>query len=259
MTGEEHPVDGQENCPSAATASAASSGAYVSNSTGSSSSSPEEETAELERLLTPDRLGTYQRACQGDPAQALRLYTWNISVASAFWGSFNVLEVSLRNAVHAELGALAGQEDWWHTALPLHPFEQKRVVDAQLAAQRAQGKGLQTGHVVAELSLGFWTGLLANKYHQRLWVRALHQAFPHITGKRRDLHKKLETLRKLRNRIAHHEPIFARNLAADHQRLLAVLGTISPAAVEWAKRHSRVPETIARRQAVIDGSEITTF
>lgn len=259
MTRDEHPVAGQKNCPSAATASAASSGAYASNRTGSSSSTPEIYTTELLRLLTPDRLGTYQRACSGDSDQALLLYAWNISIAAAFWGSFNVLEVALRNTVHTELGALAGQEDWWNATLPLHPFEQKRVADAQLSAQRAQGQKVQHGHVVAELSLGFWTGLLANKYHQRLWVPALHRAFPHLSGKRRDLHRKLESLRKLRNRIAHHEPIFARNLPADHQWLLDVLSAISPAAVQWVELNSRVPETIVRRHTVLNGSETPTF
>lgn len=259
MNSQKHPGAGQENCPSAATASAASSGAYVSNSTGSSASWPGADSAELSRLLTPGRLGTYQRACHGDSAKALRLYAWNISAASALWGSFNVLEVALRNVIHTELGTLAEREDWWNAALPLHPFEKQRVADAQLSAQRAQRDNIQTGHVVAELNLGFWTGLLANKYHQRLWVPALHQAFPHLRSKRRDLHRKLETLRKLRNRIAHHEPIFARNLSADHDRLLNIIHAISPPAVDWVELHTRVPETIAHRQAVIDGSQTTTF
>lgn len=59
--------------------------------------------AELTRLLNPDRLATYLQACHGDHDKAFRLYAWNIEVASALWGSVNVLEVALRNALQNEL------------------------------------------------------------------------------------------------------------------------------------------------------------
>lgn len=255
------PGTGQENCPGAATASAASSGAYVNNSiaSGATALGRQVRDAELTRLLNTDRLATYLRACAGDNDEALRLYAWNIEVASAFWGSFNVLEVALRNVIHNELSTLAGREDWWNAQIGLHQFERHRVTDAIAAAQRAKGSAVVPGHVVAELSFGFWTGLLANRYHQRLWVPALHAAFPHLVGPRRELHRKQESLRKLRNRIAHHEPIFARNLTADHDRLLDILGAISPVAVDWVKQNSRIPHTISRRNDVVTGTENTTF
>ena len=252
---------GQKNRPGAATASAASSGAYVNNATASGPTTPGQQArdAELTRLLNSDRLATYVRACHGNQDEALRLYAWNIEVAAAFWGSFNVLEVALRNVIHSELSILAGQEDWWNAQIGLHQFEQHRVTDAIAAARRAKGAVVAPGHVVAELSFGFWTGLLANRYHQRLWVPALHAAFPRLVGPRRELHRKQESLRKLRNRIAHHEPIFARNLTADHNRLLDILDAISPVAVDWVKQNSRVLQTISRRNDVVTGSESTTF
>lgn len=261
MTSEDGQVPGQENCPGAATASAASSGAYVNDLTTSGGGIPgrQERGAELARLLNVDRLATYLRACQGKQEEALRLYAWNIEAASAFWGSFNVLEVALRNVIHCELSKFAGREDWWSAQIGLHQFEQHRVTDAIEAARRAKGAALLPGHVVAELSFGFWTGLLANRYHQRLWVPALHAAFPYLGGPRRELHRKQESLRKLRNRIAHHEPIFARNLAADHNRLLEVLGSISSVAVDWVQQDSRVPQTISRRSDVVAGLQKTTF
>lgn len=254
-------MPGEENCPGAATASAASSGAYVNNATASVPTAPGQPArdAELTRLLNSGRLATYLRACRGNQDEALRLYAWNIEVASAFWGSFNVLEVALRNVIHAELSALAGREDWWNAQIGLHQFEQDRVSDAIAAAQRAKGATVVPGHVVAELSFGFWTGLLANRYHQRLWVPALYVAFPRLVGPRRELHRKQESLRKLRNRIAHHEPIFARNLTADHNRLLDILDAISPVAVEWVKQNTRVPQSISQRNAVVTGTESTTF
>src|SRR5690625_1891017 len=102
----------QKNCPGAATASAASSGAYKNHHTPRTQNPLLIQDAELIRVVSPDRFGTYIRACQGDQEQALLLYTWNIEIASAFWGSFNVLEVTLRNMIHTELSNYAGRDDW---------------------------------------------------------------------------------------------------------------------------------------------------
>lgn len=250
----------QKKCPGAATARAASSGAYLSQRTAADEAAPASvDVTALTRLLSAGRLATYTEACGGDREKALRLYAWNVAVASAFWGGVNVLEVAVRNVIHAELTRLAGREDWWTGSLRLHPFEQQRIADAISTARRAKGDGVKPGHVVAELSFGFWTGLLANRYHQRLWVPALSQAFPCLTGRRRELHRKQETLRKLRNRVAHHEPIFGRELAADHDRLVSVLSAISPAAVVWVQSNSRVPDVLARRTSVTTGVSSSTF
>lgn len=49
------------------------------------------------------------------------------------------------------------------------------------------------------------------------------------------------SLRMLRNRIAHHEPIFGQRLRANHQRILQVTGWISPVTRVWIEHHSRIP------------------
>lgn len=118
---------------------------------------------------------------------------------------------------------------------------------------------MQVGQAVAELSLGFWTAPLANRYHQRLWERGLSQAFPLLDGQRRELHRKIESLRKLRNRIPHHELIHARNLSQDHADLLGVLHVISPAAVGWVECNSRVPGIVSDRDAIVAGEKETKF
>jgi hypothetical protein len=216
--------------------------------------------AELSRLVSAERMSTYEQACHGDRDQAARLYTWNIEMTTAFWGGFHVLEVALRNTLHHQLTALAGREDWWNSPqVALHPYDTQKLTATVTNARRDHGPAMLPGHVVAELTLGFWTALLANRYHQRLWVPALSAGVPHLAGTRRDLHRKLEFLRKLRNRGAHHEAIFARHLAADHASLLGIVGAISPDAAAWVEQNTRVPHTLARRADVIAGTATTTF
>jgi|LSQX01.2.fsa_nt_gb hypothetical protein len=214
---------------------------------------------EVAAKLSRDRMRGYRDACAGDDAQALRLYAWNIAVGSAFWGGFHVMEVSLRNAVHAGLVSIAGRDDWWESDIGLHSSETRRIKDAIAQAGRLKGEQMQVGHVIAELNLGFWTALLANRYHQRLWERGLADAFPMLKGKRRELHRKVESLRKLRNRIAHHEPIHARNLSRDHADLLSVIGAISPEVVRWVELNSRVRGVVSDRDAIVAGEKETTF
>ena len=83
-------------------------------------------------------------------------------------------------------------------------------------------------------------------YERTLWRPALRRAFPHRAKlTRMAAHQALDPLRNLRNRIAHHEPIFARRLDEDHARILEVAGWISPGARAWIEHRSRVPLLLA--------------
>ncbi|WP_185681192.1 hypothetical protein [Parvibaculum sedimenti] len=53
-------------------------------------------------------------------------------------------------------------------------------------------------------------------------------------------------LRTFRNRIAHHEPIFAPHLGANYASLLQVAGWISAETRAWIERHNRVPAVRAQ-------------
>lgn len=213
----------------------------------------------LSRLLSMDRFATFIRAAGGSHERALRLYAWNIEISSAFWGSFHILEASLRNALHQELTKMANQEDWWNARLPLHTQTMKDVHTAVALATQKHKKSLTIGHVVAELNLACWSGMLANRYQKSLWEGSLIYAFPHYTGRRGALHDDLERLRMLRNRIAHHEPIFERNLALDHDMLCGLLGYIEPEATAWVKKHSQVSAIIGMKEGRLSGELESSF
>lgn len=69
------------------------------------------------------------------------------------------------------------------------------------------------GRVVAELTFGFWRYLLIARYEHSLWnpaIRAKFSALGHLSGtdSRRQVYDRVENLNYLRNRVAHHEPIY---------------------------------------------------
>ena len=61
------------------------------------------------------------------------------------------------------------------------------------------------------------------------------------------MHKPLPGLRDLRNRIAHHEPIFARELASEYQTIIEVIGWMCGDTRSWVVHHSTVLSVLTRR------------
>jgi len=201
--------------------------------------------AELLRCLSQPRLGTYRAACSNDFDRAMDLYIWNSQAAAAFYESLHLLEVALRNTLNNALTAHWSPTWYRDRSVPLSPGSRNEVAKA---IQRATQGGIteSPGRVVAELTFGFWWSLLGDNYDQRLWKPCLKQAFP-ASVRRRRLHATLDDLRRLRNRCAHHEPIFIRSLAADWQTLTGITGLFSTTYRIWVESVSRVPTVLATK------------
>ena len=61
------------------------------------------------------------------------------------------------------------------------------------------------------------------------------------------IYKELEQLRKLRNRIAHHEPIFKRNLADDFQKVHDLIAFRCPFTAAWMQQNQQAQALIATK------------
>jgi hypothetical protein len=221
----------------------------------------DEQVSRIREAMSAERLAPYEADCAGDGAAALRLYSWNLEVSAAVWGPLNCLEVVCRNAMHRELSTLFGRPDWWFaTGVGLHLPAERMVEEARQELAR-QGKVATPGRIVAELRFGFWVSLLGkgNGYEMRLWRPGLCQAFPGHRGPCRPLHRDLNSVRLFRNRIAHHEPIFRRHLAADHATVMRLIAAVSPETAEFARQRDRVPAVLARRAEVCDGRVAASF
>lgn len=205
-------------------------------------------------VYSSPRLAPYLRHSGGDAARAVNLYHWNVMVSAAFYGPLHTFELALRNSVHDRLSAHFGQKDWWNRA-PLDNEGQRLVRQARARCRRSAGPD----DVVTELSLGFWSSLVARRYDRDLWVPALHRAFPGYRGPRRTLQDQLYSLRLLRNRIMHHEPIHHRHLEADHAKLYLVLSYVNPEAASGIKPLDRVPELLLVKEQVCRGELPPSF
>ena len=209
----------------------------------------------LERSLSPERLATYVAAAGDDRERAMRLYTWNTAISAAFYGPLQGLEVALRNAMTNALTATYGATWYDNPACGFDVGTLHRIARAKDELRRDRYP-LDPPHLVAALSFGFWVALLGSggrgaalgspkrNYEMSLWRPSLYRAFPHSRINRRQAHQPLDYLRTLRNRIAHHEPIFTRHLWADYQSILTVTGWIDHETRQWIDHHSRVEELL---------------
>ena len=204
----------------------------------------------LETALSHDRLSTYLEAAGGDRERAIRLHAWNTALCAAFYGPLQGLEVALRNGMHRRLAERYGPAWYDNPNMGLDRGAVGRIVGARSELAR-DGHEEAPPRIVAMLSFGFWVSLLGPggrietgrkaNYEMTLWRPALRGVFAHrATLTRRQAHRPLDALRILRNRIAHHEPVFTRDLTEDHERILDVTDWISPATRTWIKHHSRV-------------------
>lgn len=214
-------------------------------------------------MISQRRFSTYLDHYKGSQDHALRLYAWNIELSAAFWGPLAILEVLLRNSMHAQLSK-GRQEDWWDThSVHLMDREDDAVRGTIRKLIKAGNATPTADDVVGASSFGLWVGLLdvgLARHHKfdypiALWEPRLKHAFPHLNGvKRKQLHGELNRIRIFRNRVAHHEPIFKGNTALTMDLIAKVAGYIDPAIRDFIVSAHRVDDVLNRQKsAVADG------
>ncbi|WP_299537036.1 hypothetical protein [uncultured Herbaspirillum sp.] len=100
---------------------------------------------------------------------------------------------------------------------------------------------------------GFWQRMFAARHDGRLWNPHLRRVFPHLDAHRsvaqhrKAIHDALETIRQLRNRIAHHEPIFHRALEAEYRLIGQLIAWRSPQTFRRMHQHQQITTWLAAR------------
>jgi hypothetical protein len=124
------------------------------------------------------------------------------------------------------------------------------IPKAQQRAQSAvRGSGRIAGHsdVLAQITFGTWRFLLPDRDRGRqlLWQQAIVRAFPQLTSSPVDLVDHVGQIHKLRNRIAHLEPLLDAVMIADRfASMRAVVSAIDPIAETWIVSRQRVTSVL---------------
>lgn len=203
------------------------------------------------KTLSPARMTPYLAATADDVEAAFRVYQWNLAVCAAFYSPLHWLEVALRDAMHETLRDHFGRECWWEVAsLDRNGWVKIHEAEAKLKKRLdLEGRAMTADDIVASLTFGFWVSLVSRGagYDRKLWVPALHRAFPNFSDRRRKLHDELNPVRHFRNRIMHYEPIFNRRLTDYHSHIYRLLGYLSITLKVETRQFDRVPQVLAQR------------
>lgn len=185
----------------------------------------------------------YTALTKGDPQKRLRLYLWNAELSAAMYAPLQGLEVILRNALHGELSTVYGSTWFDNQNLPFLPIQAKKLQEAKMGLTRLK-RPILSADVVATLPLGFWVSLFGHDYDATLWRTCIYKAIVNRPQpfSRKSMHRELELIRHLRNRIAHHEPIIRTDLPLHHERILRMIRWFSDEFADWVASHSRFPD-----------------
>lgn len=211
-----------------------------------------QEIAELPNILSLARFSTYLNAKAGSTPDALALYEWNINVSCAFLAPLQIFEVAMRNTISEAIELNYGPnwpfEPSFEIGLP-NPRNAYSPRRDMIVHRRLE----TTGKIIAELKFMFWQQMFTARYDSAIWNHHLRTVFPQsdktksIKELRAEARGIFEDIRKLRNRIAHHEPIFSRNLILHMDQIKKLLKWRSGAAVSWVDRIEEVSNLVATK------------
>jgi hypothetical protein len=196
----------------------------------------------LEEALSFERFGRYLEWANGDREEAIALYSLNTAISESLYTPLQMLEVALRNRIHTVMST-GTCEGWFHKEGALLGEHQREQLAKAIVDVEAERKEPTPGRVVAALTFSFWTSMLGKEY-ETLWQTTLNKIGRRADGKglrRKDFSAPLAPIRILRNRIAHHEPILAWDLAKHHAKIMELMAWLSTAAADLCVSRSRFP------------------
>jgi len=206
-----------------------------------------DELHSIPLVISAPRFATYLSECYGDKKAALELYEWNLSLSCALFLPLHMLEVSIRNAICEAIELSYGANWPWTTSFEIslpspHPpnFNPRRTL------VNTRNNHATVGKVIADMKFAFWQNMFTGRHDGPIWNHHLKTVLPNspnnktVQVRRRELYDALNVIRVLRNRIAHHEPIFRRNIISELDLIIKVVRWRDVKTAEWLIRVENV-------------------
>lgn len=198
---------------------------------------------DFENIISAQRMRKYLVACGGDTKKAMTLYRYNLELSKEMFTVISCFEVALRNRIDNVLVNHLGNEWLKDSILRGGIFNvDTRVANTKKIIEKAYNGLLKDGKyshhkLLAEMEFGIWKYMYAAPQYA-LTGNVLLDVFPNkpkttvnIQFDNSYVFRELDYINKLRNRIAHHEPIcFNKNQNLDltyvknrHSRMIWLL------------------------------------
>jgi hypothetical protein len=215
------------------------------------------------RHAEPDAARSVPLGAGGRLVEAFELYGWNARMSAALLIPAHFAEVVTRNAVVDVLESVYGHD--WSTS---PAFERSlpgstRGYDPRADLVATRRRVHSNGQLVAELKFVFWQHMFAARHDVRLWRPNLVAAFPNVRTQDRAVLRgrilaDLDAIRRLRNRIAHHEPIIGIDLGAELARMITLIELRCASTAAWVHDMEDASTVLAERPAGLSAGDRRT-
>ncbi len=189
--------------------------------------------ASLRTSISHQRLDAYKILSTDTEIDLVERYFWNIALCESLYPVLQNIEIALRNSIYNAATISFKDPNWFDNVRIL---EEQQILSVKAAKTKIQKdrKSLTVGRTISELSFGFWTSLFDKKYDSTFWKRRdlIRAAFPNMPNPIRTRHilaKRFNEIRRLRNRVFHHESIWnISNLTQQHENIVEALDWLNP-------------------------------
>jgi len=206
--------------------------------------------------LSSARMATFETASVSvgiESFEALELYAWNARVSAALLAPLHICEVVIRNSVADALDSVYGPKWPWSAAFERSLPNPRIGYSPRQDLQASRRTSLTTGKAIPELKFVFWQKMFTERHDARLWDRHLSLVLPNVDTRksvaqsRRKIYEDLEQIRSLRNRIAHHEPIFRRSLSDDMGKIVTLVELRCSITALWMMQNQEASRLLLER------------
>lgn len=226
-------------------------------------------------LFSNPRLGPYLREVgQGNESTALELYQWGTELEGAFHATLSFLEIALRNSIDTQLQKWNSENSHRKWTTPGETREEIRNIAGRglKSARKYAKEELERKHnttniipshddILAQFTFGNLSYFFIDPgghrppvrqdIRQTLWQECLKDAFPDLdkpVDKRIcntpdgliKIGNSLEHLRRLRNKVAHHDNLLQVDVRRQIHAINSVLGKIDPELPGFAMAKSQL-------------------
>ena len=211
--------------------------------------------AELDHLpdvISAPRFASHLQARGNNCEAALALYRWNLEVSAAFMAPLHLCEIAVRNGV-ADAIAMVHGPNWPWTRGFIRSLPEGSGYNAKHNLQDCALPRRTLGQVIVDLKFIFWEKILAFRFQQSVWQHHFPTVFPgydatfSVCDARATYQNDLKEVRLFRNRVAHHEPVFTRNLQDDLERISRLVRWRNPVAAAWLTKIETATPLIERQ------------
>ncbi len=212
----------------------------------------------LERIFSTERLQSYLKRHNDNYSFAIDHYRANILISESFYPLISILEIGLRNGVNNQLITKFSGSEWFENKdfIKIASSFQIETISKARNSILQEKKEITPGRIIAELSFGFWTSLFDARYEMTLWknLRLVFPACPKVIRQRKTISSKLNGIRKLRNRIFHHEAISwdVSAIKSYRNEISEGIQWLDRDLLKWSESLFRIDDVIENQTEIID-------